>query len=413
MRLATVFKRVLRLTRERVVDVEIRGEAADEEVVVEIARDRRAKMRCPGCSFTTRATYDRTVRTWRHLDCLRTRCLLRCEVRRIDCPTCGVVTEEVPWARKGARVTRAFEDTCVWLAKAAPKSVVAEFMRIDWDTVGRMIERVVDEARGASGDWLDGLTRIGIDEVAWRKGHRYLMVVTDHATGRIVWTHPGRSKKTLERFFADLGPERATRLEAVSVDLIEGWPKVIALHAPQATVCADPFHVVALAGKALDTLRRQDWQRLRKDDPERATWLKGTRFVLRRRSEDLKEEERSVIEELAHTNERVYHGWLLYDQLRAVYRQDDPDQAATLFNSWLDAAFASGLEPFEKLACTLIDRTADILAAIELGVSNARTEAMNSTVRLISHRSRGFKRLESLQALLQLVCGKIPVALPT
>jgi transposase len=284
MRLATVFKRVLRLARERVVDVEIRGEKDAEEIVVTIARDRRAKMRCPGCGYATRATYDRGVRSWRHLDCLRTRCLIRCEVRRIQCPTCGVVTEEVPWARAGAGFTRGFEDTCAWLAKAAPKSVVATLMRIDWDTVGRMIERVVDEARGGAGaDWLDGLTRIGVDEVAWRKGHRYLMVVTCHTTGRIVWTHPGRSKETLERFFAELGPERARRLEAVSVDLVAGWPEVIERLAPQATICADPFHVVALAGKALDALRRQDWQRLRKEDPERAKWLTLTSAVCRQK----------------------------------------------------------------------------------------------------------------------------------
>jgi transposase len=274
-----------------------------------------------------------------------------------------VVAEEVPWARPGSRFTRAFEDTCAFLARDAPKTVVARLMRIDWATVGRMIERVVDDALGDAPDALDGLRRIGVDEVAYRKGHRYLLCVVCHDTGRIVWARPGRSKATLASFFLDLGPERARLLEAVSVDLHGAWPEVIRLAAPQAAICADPFHVVKLAGEALDALRRADWQRLRKDDPARARWFKGTRFLLRRRADGLSEGQRDLIEGLAATN------------------------------------FTANAEA--------------IVNAIHLGINNARIEAMNSTVRLMSHRSRGFRRVESLLALIQLVCGKIPVALPT
>ena len=412
MRVATLFKRLLRLGRERVVRVTL-IEGAEEQILVELERPERRRMRCPQCGFATRATYDRSVRTWRHLDALRTRCLLRCEVRRISCPDCGVVSEEVPWARPGSRFTRAFEDTCAFLVRDAPKTVVAQLMRIDWATVGRVLERVVDEALGQSEDWLDGLRRIGLDEVAYRKGHRYLLCVVDHDTGRIVWAHPGRSKATLALFFAALGPERSAQLEAVSVDLHGAWPPVIWAHAPQAAICADPFHVIKLAGDALDALRRAEWQRLRKEDPERARWFKGTRFLLRRRADGLSESQRDLIEQLATTNEPVYHGWLLVDQLRAVYQVADPASAGRLLAEWCEAAWRSELEPFRKTALTLADNAEAICNAIRLGLNNARIEAMNSTVRLMSHRSRGFRRVESLLALIQLVCGKIPVALPT
>jgi transposase len=327
MRVATLFKRLLRLGRERVVAVEL-VEDGQERVLVDVVRPVRRRMRCPGCGFQTRATYDRAIRTWRHLDVLRTRCLLRCEVRRIECPECGVVGEEVPWARPGSRFTRAFEDTCAFLVRDAPKSVVARLMRIDWATVGRMLERVVDEALGSGEDFLDGLRRIGVDEVAYRKGHRYLLCVVDHDTGRIVWAHPGRSKATLALFFVALGPERARLLEAVSVDLHGAWPPVIRTFAPQAAICADPFHVIKLAGEALDALRRADWQRLRREDPERARWFKGTRFLLRRRAEGLSEAERGLIGELEETNARVYRGWLLVEQLRVVYHALDPPEAS-------------------------------------------------------------------------------------
>jgi len=412
MRVATLFKRLLRLGRERVVAVEL-VEGENERVVVDIARPERRAMRCPGCGHRTRSVYDRSIRSWRHLDALRTRVILRAEVRRIDCPACGVVAEEVPWARAGSRFTRAFEDSCAFLARDAPKTLVAQLMRIDWATVGRMIERVVEEASAARGDGLADLRRIGVDEVAYRKGHRYLLCVVCHDTGRIVWAAPGRSQATLAAFFCDLGPERSRQLEAVSVDLHGAWPEVIRTMAPQAAICADPFHVVKLAGEALDALRRADWQRLRREDPEAARSFKGMRFVLRRRAEGLSEGQRDLIEGLAATNERVYRGWLFVDQLRAIYRLSDPTEAAAMLDAWCESAWRSDLPEFRRVARTFTAHAEAIVNAIHLGINNARIEAMNSTVRLMSHRSRGFRRVESLLALIQLVCGKIPVALPT
>jgi len=112
-------------------------------------------------------------------------------------------------------------------------------------------------------------------------------------------------------------------------------------------------------------------------------------------------------------NERVYRGWLLLDQLRAIYQAANPEEATLLLDEWLRAARASVLVPFIKVARTLTEHREGIVNAIVLGLSNARLEAMNSTVRLISHRSRGFRRLESLLAMIRLACGKVPIALPT
>ncbi len=287
-------------------------------------------------------------------------------------------------------------------------------MRVDWATVGRMIERVIDEHTAArDGDGLDGLVRIGIDEVAYRKGHRYLMCVVCHDTARVVWAARGRSQAVIAQFFEALGPERCKQIASVSVDLHGGWPAVIARYCPDAAICADPFHVVKLAGDALDELRRADWQRLRETEPERAKWLKGTRFLLRRRSETLSDRARSVLEDLAETNQDVYRGWLLTDQLRMVYLAESRAEARDLIDEWIFAAATSELGPFITVAITF-ERHADAIAnAVWLGINNARLEAMNSTVRLMSHRARGFRRLQSLLSLITLVCGRIPVALPT
>ena len=137
MRLATVFKRLLGLARERVVEVELIEESDRQLLVVELALAKRRRLLCSGCGERAKVAYDRRVVTWRHLDVFRVRCVLRCEIRRVCCPACGIRGEQVAWARAGSRFTRSFEDTCVWLARSAPKSRVAELLRVDWDDGSR------------------------------------------------------------------------------------------------------------------------------------------------------------------------------------------------------------------------------------------------------------------------------------
>lgn len=414
MRVAALFKRLLGFDAVSVVSVEVVERDGEEVVEVDLVRRRNRRMFCSGCGERCRAVYDRSVRSWRHLDVFRVRCVVRCEVRRVSCPACGVSPEAVPWARVGSRCTRAFEDTCVWLVRSAPKSVVAQLQRVDWHSVGRMIERVVQEHTATrSGDGLDGLRRIGIDEVAYRKGHRYLMCVTDHDSGRLVWAAPGRSEQTAAAFFQALGPERCKLITAVSVDLHGGWIRASRTYCKHARICADPFHVIKLAGQALDELRRGLWQSLRETDPKRAAWIKGTRFAIRRRADNLRPQDQSILDELAETNLDLYRGWLLVDQLRAVYQARDHLEAMRLLDEWVYAACVSELEPFIRTALTLDTHREYVANAIVLGLSNARLEGMNSTVRLISHRARGFRRLDSLLAMITLVCGRIPVQLPT
>jgi transposase len=217
--------------------------------IVVALRRRGRRLHCP-CGWSTRAVYDRSTRRWRHLDLGAARLFLQAEIRRLACRGCGRVrTETVPWARPGARFTRDFEDTVAYLAQRTDKTTITRLLRCSWEAVAAVVVRVVaghlDDGR------LDELYRIGIDEVSYRKGHRYLTVVADHdREGAVVWAGEGKSGATLERFFDQLGPDRTARLTAASMDLHGAYAKVTATHAPQARVCADPFHVVKLANTA-------------------------------------------------------------------------------------------------------------------------------------------------------------------
>ena len=148
-------------------------------------------------------------------------CLLEADAPRVRCRQHGVVVAAVPWARHGSRFTRSFEDQVAWLAVNTSQMAVAELMRVAWRSVGRILERVASEQR-AKVDLLDGLRRIGIDEISHREGQRYLTVVVDHHSGRLVWAAPGRDSRTVHAFFDALGEARCKQLELISADMA-GW----------------------------------------------------------------------------------------------------------------------------------------------------------------------------------------------
>ena len=277
-------------------------------VVVHARPRRRVVSRCGVCGRRS-AGYDRGGgrRRWRALDLGVVRCFIEADAPRVACRWHGVVVTRVPWARHGAWHTRAFEDVVGWLAAATSKTTITQLMRVSWRAVGQIIRRVVGELERQRPDRLDGLRRIGIDELSYRVGHRYITVVVDHDTGRLVWAADGRDKQTVTRFFELLGKERTARIEAVSTDLGAWVTRAVAEEAPAATVCIDPYHVVALATRALDTVRREVWNDARRaGDRTRARWLKGARYAVWKNPENLTERQRIKLAQIQLTNRRLY-----------------------------------------------------------------------------------------------------------
>jgi transposase len=240
MRVSTAFNRLLGIR-----GVSVSGVRFEQEGVVLSLRRRARRLVCPRCGCVGRAGYDhRERRRWRHLDLASTRCYLECELRRFGCPGCDrVVTEAVGWARPGARFTRDFEDVVAWLAQQAAFSVITRLMRVTWRSVAAIVQRVV--ASELQRRRLVELRRIGVDEVSYRRGQRYLTLVADHQDGAVVWAGKGRGAATLKQFLDQLGEQEPAKLRAVSIDMSGGYQKAIREHAAHVTVCFDPFHVVA------------------------------------------------------------------------------------------------------------------------------------------------------------------------
>lgn len=404
MRVTTALNRLLALPGARVTGVRLTADG----VVVGVAL-RRRRLACSRCGQVYRGMHDRALRRWRHLDLAGRRCFLEYELRRVCCSDCGVRVEAVPWARPGARHTRDFEDLVAFCCQQMAKSQVQALLRVGWESVGRIVERVVSERLDERR--LAGLVQIGCDELSYRRGQRYLTSVADHRSGRIVWSSPGRNAETLQRFFAELG-ERKQSIKAVSIDMSGGYEKAVRAALPAAQIAFDPFHVVALAGRAVDEVRRAEWNAKGKSRTPDGKWLKQVRFALRKAPERLSQRQRTALAEVQRLNARLYRAYLLKEQLRTLYHVDDPRQTPAHLDAWLAWASRSKLRPFVRLARTLRRHRDGILAAIALGLSNARLEGLHSKIRLLSHRSFGFHSAAPLVALIYLCCAGIMIRPP-
>jgi transposase len=411
VRVTTAFKRLLDLRGVIVSDVDF---GADKVVVT--VRLRRLRLHCPECDYSTRARYDtRPVpSTWRHLDLASWRLEVRAELRRLWCPTHGARTEAVPFARTGARFTRDFEDLVGWLATTMDKTALRRLVRVDWDSVGRIIERVM--ADGLDPKRLERLFCVGVDEVSWRKGHSYLTLVSDHARGKFVWGKEGKDAATLDAFFDELGPERSQAIEAMSMDMSPAYLKSATAegHATKAIICYDPFHVVKLVTDALDKVRRGVWQDLRRlPDQDAARRFKGARWALLKNPADLNDDQAATLRKLKRRGGDLWRAYTLKEALRAIFAGDlSPEEVGALLDRFCSRASRSGLKPFVTAAQTIRKRRDGILAAVRLGINNARHEGLNRRVRLIVNRAYGFHSGNAALALIMLTLGPIDHVLP-
>ena len=378
----------------------------DAEVVVASVRARKgARGRCGICQRKCPG-YDRGEgrRRWRALDLGTVPTWLEADAPRVNCPEHGVVVASVPWARHGAGHTRGFDDMAAWLATHCAKSAVEELMRVAWRTVGSIVTRVAADARAAA-DPLDKLVRIGIDEISYKKGHKYLVVVVDHDTGKLVWAKPGRDKKTLGAFFDALGEERCRQIRLVSADGA-GWiATVVADRCKNATRCMDPFHVVQWCTDALDEVRREVWNAARNGGMKTlAGDLKGARFALWKNPEDLTANQEARLSWVQATNQRLYRAYLLKEQLRQVFKLRG-DAGIALLKVWLAWASRSKLEAFVELARSIRNHRAAIEAALVHGLTNARVESVNTKIRLLQRVAFGYRDPEALIAMAMLDLG--------
>lgn len=303
------------------------------------------------------------------------------------CPQHGGTVVAVPWARHQAGHTRIFDQQISWLATQPSKSAVTEMMRIAWRTIGSIIDRVWADT-AATFDPFVNLSRIGIDAIFYKRRHKYLAVVVDHDSGRLIWASPGRDKAILGKFVDALDEQRCTEIKHVSVDAAEWITTVVTKRCPR----QPGWPARSAWNRARKAARQNEPARSRgkpaKDaepgsDIVRAARLKNSRYALWKNPEDLTEKQQIKLGWVVQTDSALGRAYYLKGGLRTLFKLPHKE-AGEAFDRSVSWARRSRIQSFVKLQRSIVKHRSSILASIEHGLSNGRVESMNTKITLIT-----------------------------
>ncbi|MBI4878912.1 MAG: ISL3 family transposase [Planctomycetes bacterium] len=403
--LRAFFQSLLRL--QGVIVLGARLDRDGDRVLIDVRRHGNAKPRCPRRDRVLGGRVMWTRHEWRHFDVVGVRCYLVADIREGRCPRHSRMVESVPWAHGRARHTRSFDRQVASFVQVADKTAAARTYDLAWRSVGRMVKRVVDAFLPK--DLLDGLVAISVDETSYKRNHRYLTVVTDVVSGRVVWVGEGKSAETLGRFYAELGAERRERLEVVCMDMSDAYQTATEDWAPHADIVFDRFHVVKLLLKAVDEVRREE---CRNTGGIAGHPLKDVRFSLLRNPTHRTPKDQEAIARVERTNQRLFRAYQLRVSFEDLWMLSSEEEAREFLMSWTRSALLSRLQAMRGFAHTLRRHLKGILGFFRFGgLTNSLAEGINSKIQLAIHRARGFHSLPALVAMIHLCCSGVRLRL--
>jgi transposase len=360
--------------------------AEAELAVVDLRPDQRYAPLCHLCGQKAGRVCSHHVRAVRDLNLASARLQLRLSYRKVFCPACrAVVVEELglvaPWQRVTRRLARAIHELC----KVMTVADVARHFGLDWKTVKNIDKAFLEEECGQT-DY-EGLRILAIDEIAVRRGHRYMTVVIDYETGRVVWMGHGRSKDTLMDFFGGMTKEQKQALEAVAIDMHAPYIRALEEAVPGAKIVFDLYHVMAAYGRLIDRVRRSEY---RKASAEEKKVFKGARYLLLRRRVR-RRKEREHLRALLELNETLSQVYVLRDMLRRIWEYRHRLWAARALKEWCRLARAVGHRELDRFARRLERHRQGILNHCDYAIHTGRLEGINNKIKVIKRRAYGYR----------------------
>lgn len=368
----------------KVTDVKVSLPEDEVEVIVEHGG---SKLSCPKCGETCPG-YDKRRRRWRHLDTCQLKTLLVADVPRVECAEHGVVNVSVPWAEPGSGFTAMFEALVIDWLQVASISAVADRIRLSWNAVDGIMQRAVK--RGLSRREALSPTRISVDETAYRKGHDYITVVTDQVQGTVLHVADDRKTGSLAEFYALLNEEQKAGIESVCMDM---WPAYIratrdALSDADSRIAFDRFHVAQYLGKAVDQVRKQEHRQLLGQGDDR---MKGSKYQWLRNRRNMSRRQQLDFTVLRHSSLKTARAWAIKEFASQLWDYRSRTWAAKGWKRLLGWMARSRLKPMQDTGRTLRKHLWGILNAVIHGVDNSHAESMNSRIKTVKVRARGFR----------------------
>lgn len=382
--------------------------AGVEALVIDIAARRNSKPLCPLCGKKG-TVYDRqAIRLFEYVPIWAFKVYFSYAPRRVACPDHGIKVEALPWGHGKERMTFSYQVYLARWAKRLSWKETADIFETSWDTVFRAVKFVVDY--GLAHRNLDGVTEIGVDEIAVFKGHKYLTLVyqINAGTRRLLWCGPERRVKTLLRFFHEFGKERSEQLKFVCSDMWAPYLKVIAQNAPNALNILDRFHIMRKFNEAIDEIRRGEANQFKADNQDNV--LKKGRWLLLKRPENLSEKQTARMDELLKLNLASIKGYLLREDFQRFWDYQRPDFAGKFLDNWVTRTLQTDLKPMKKVASMLRNHKPLILNWFKAKgrLSSGAVEGLNLKAKLTMRKAYGFKTLKCLEIALYHTLGKLP-----
>ncbi len=379
-----------------------------EALVIDIEPRSNSRPICPECG-KRRNAYDRQPqRLFEYLPVWTFKVYFRYAPRRVSCPEHGVKVESMPWSYGKERMTFSYQVYLSRWARRLSWKEVADIFETSWDTVFRAVNFVVDY--GLAHRDLDGITEIGVDEIAVFKGHKYLTLVYQLNAGmrRLLWCGPERKAKTLLRFFREFGKERSAKLRFVCSDMWSPYLKVVAKKAPQALNILDRFHIMRKFNEAIDEIRRGEVKLFKANGHDNV--LERGRWLLLKRPENLSEKQTARLDVLLKLNLASIKGYLLREDFQRFWEYQRPDFAGKFLDNWVTRTLQTDLEPMKKVAKMLSKHKPMILNWFKAKgqLSSGAIEGMNLKAKLTMRKAYGFKTLKCLEIALYHTLGKLP-----
>jgi len=329
-------------------------------------------------------------------------------MRRVNCMDCGVKVESVPWSDGKQTMTKTMMQFLANWAKKLSWQETARSFNTSWHKVFNSVKQVVDW--GLENRTLDNVVSIGVDEVAWKKGHKYLTLVYQIDTHciRLLWIGQERTVKTLLRFFRMFGKENAARLQHICSDMWKAYLKVIKKKAPQALHILDRFHIVAKINKAIDEVRANEHRKMQKDGYEPI--LTKSRWCLLKRKENLTDKQEVTLNELVKYNLQSVRAYLLKEDFHGFWEYVSPAWAGKFLDRWCTSVMRSKIEPMKKVAKTIRKHKPLILNWFKAKkmFSSGIVEGLNNKVKVVTKKAYGFREFSCIEVALYHQLGKLP-----
>lgn len=384
-----------------VTDVDL--DLSSQRVTIRLKRVDGSPCCCPVCGEQRPLKDHASEREWRHLDTMQFETVLVARTPRTNCPECGVLNVDLPWAEPHGRFTLMFQAFAIRVLQASASIEQGrQLFGLSWRSAQDIMRTAV--RRGMEVRDTDDIAYVGIDEKSFGKGHDYVSVLVDLEGSRVLEVAQGRTQEAADDLWNTLSEEQRDEIQAVAMDM---WPAFMAsasAHVPNAEIVHDRFHISKHLGEAVDQVRRAEHKALKKEGDERLT---GSRYLWLTNEENLSEERAATFEELKNANLKTSRAWAIRELFRDFWEQPGECTARVFFEKWHAWASRSRLQPIIKVGRMIKRHLDNIVTWFQHPISNGPTEGFNSRIQAIKSAARGFRNFDNYRIRILFFCGRL------